>query len=98
MVRRDLERISREKYHVLAKTDGTRYIMFLVQYGEEFVVDMFERSGSHYTVSLAFDQKLFKGGTVFDGELVLKNDGKWEYQIFQLCLCSWFSFQTQTIL
>ena len=52
------------------------------------VVDMFERSGSHYNISLSLNEKFFKnGGTIFDGELVQKRDGKWEYQIFD-CLCT----------
>lgn len=82
ILRSDLQKLASEKYVLLPKTDGVRYIMYLFRdrFGG-YVCGMYERSGSHYNVHLTFDDKIYDG-TILDGELVQCDDGTFEYQIF----------------
>jgi hypothetical protein len=72
------------KYHILPKSDGLRYIFFSFQTENSFkerIIDMIDRSGSHHRISLTFHQNIFDG-TILDCELIQKHDTSFELQIF----------------
>ncbi len=86
ILKEDFPTVLKNKYKVLLKSNGTRYAMFIFNYEDEAgrglnVVDMIDRSYSHYIVHCAFSKNVFKG-TLFDGELIKTKSRKYQYQIF----------------
>lgn len=86
ILREDFDVIRTHEYKILLKSDGTRYGMFIFTYedgdGRQLnVVDLMDRSYTHYVVTSAFAKTIYQG-TLFDGELVKTKEGKYEYQIF----------------
>jgi hypothetical protein len=87
LLKRDLEVLKRDTYHILPKSDGTRYILFAFTNEKgEYVIDMIDRLGSHCIISLTFKASVFKG-TILDGELTVTKDGEYQYQVFD-CIIS----------
>lgn len=84
--RRDLSKLIEHEYLVCAKSDGMRFL--LVCYGgNSYMVD---RAFKFYKVNLNFkNDELYNSngpyddmlGGIFDGELVLNKQGKWQYVI-----------------
>jgi len=77
--RRDLSKLIDYDYLVCAKSDGMRFLLVCYE-GSSYMVD---RAFKFYKVKLNFkglevDGKL---GGIFDGELVLSKQGKWQYVI-----------------
>lgn len=88
ILRSNMDRISHGDYRILLKSDGIRYWMFICELQDEkgkpiHIVDLINRSCTHYIIQTAFPAKLYKG-TIFDGELVQSKSG-FEFQIFD-CL------------
>jgi hypothetical protein len=81
ILREHVPQLESKKYHILPKSDGCRYIMYSFYVNDEAVVVMFDRSGSHYTVTLSLCQSVFSG-TILDGELVTYKDGTIVFQVF----------------
>src|SRR6185369_6689717 len=84
--RRDLSKLIEHEYLVCAKSDGMRFL--LVCYGGNCY--MVDRAFKFYKVNLTFkNTELYNSngpfkdtlGGIFDGELVLNKQGKWQYVI-----------------
>jgi hypothetical protein len=87
ILRSDFETLKTKKYHILPKSDGTRYILHAFTNDNlDAIVDMFERTGCHHIISTSFIKKVFQG-TILDGELVKNSGGQYEYQVFD-CIAS----------
>lgn len=82
--RRDLSKLIEYEYLVCAKSDGMRFL--LVCYGgNNYMVD---RAFKFYKVNINFrNDELYNStgplelGGIFDGELVLNKQGKWQYVV-----------------
>lgn len=87
MTRRDFKQLKSQPYQVQVKSDGVRYLMLLTIHNGFPIIDMYDRFGSHYQIGLTWNEKLFKGITIFDGELVKLTDGSYEVRkkLFLLC-------------
>lgn len=84
--RRDLQKLIDYEYLVCAKSDGMRFILICYG-GNSYMVD---RAFKFYKVNLSFkNNELYKCnepydnklGAIFDGELVLNKQNKWQYVI-----------------
>lgn len=87
VLRSDFEAFKNNQYHILPKSDGTRYILHaFTNDSSDPIVDMFERAGCHHIISASFIKRVFQG-TILDGELIKTKTGKCEYQVFD-CIAS----------
>ncbi len=84
--RRDLSKLIEHEYLVCAKSDGMRFLLVCYS-GNCYMVD---RAFKFYKVALIFkNNQLYNSngpltnllGGIFDGELVLNKQGKWQYVI-----------------
>lgn len=82
--RRDLSKLMEHEYIVCAKSDGMRFLL-MCNGGHCYMVD---RAFKFYKVNLQFKNTLYKTtscndalGGIFDGELVMNKQGKWQYVI-----------------
>lgn len=89
ILRKNLEWLSKRRYEILLKTDGSRYWlicnnMFLDSNKNPFSICI-DRNFHIYLLSIPFSQNIFRG-TILDGELIHIVDGdRYEFQIFD-CL------------
>lgn len=67
-------RLRQQRYLVGAKLDGTRYLLLLARYpahlGGHNVAVLVNRAWGMYPLLVCADERLFAGGSLFDGELV----------------------------
>lgn len=92
LMRADLPRLTRFRYALSPKADGTRFVLLLTTRGADAAATrqgavgachalMIDRGNKMYGVELEFTPNLY-AGTLLDGELVQCNDGRWRFLVF----------------
>jgi mRNA guanylyltransferase len=72
--RRDIRKLMENEYLVCAKSDGMRFLMFCY----EGITYMIDRAFKFYEIDIRITEEIF---AIFDGELVLNKQIKWQYVI-----------------
>lgn len=77
------EQLRTHRYYVSDKSDGTRYVLFLVRAQGKDLALMIDRKLCLYQISLAAGKSYFQG-SIFDGELVTLSCGSHMFLVFDV--------------
>lgn len=89
--KRDFYKLKKYEYAVTAKTDGMRFFLLMTRHKEEPITLMVDRGFSFYKIrNFSYEEhedfsKLYDN-TLFDGELIKNNSGKWTFFVYD-CVC-----------
>lgn len=79
--------LTQHPYWVCEKTNGTRFMMYIIRHGEYKLVLLMGRGDKMYIAPMRRVPRDLYLGSVFDGELVRHREtGQWHFVIFD-CLC-----------
>lgn len=97
LMKKDIVNITRRKYMVGAKADGTRAFMLFsfTQDPDHDYVAMVDRTYAHRELDVSAPPEYYSG-TLLDGELVTMPDGTEEYLVFDVVAMSGYSMRGKT--
>ena len=97
LMKKDVANITKRRYKVGAKADGTRAFMlfsFTTEPEHDYVA-MVDRTYAHTELSVAAPSEYYSG-TLLDGELVKRPDGTDEYLVFDIVAMAGYSMRDKS--